>query len=59
MKLVRVVSFSESGNQPYYKNFAFTEVASFDGDGVGGGAPEIPTGENKITSNVSIAYEIR
>ena len=59
VKLVRVVSFSESGNQPYYKNFAFTEVASFDGDGVGGGAPEIPTGENKITSNVSIAYEIR
>jgi uncharacterized protein len=57
VKLVRVVSFSESGNQPYYKNYAFAEIAIQ--DAVGGGAPEIPTGENKITSNVSITYEIR
>lgn len=57
VKLVRVVSFSESGNQPYYKNFAFAEVASL--DSFGAGAPEIPVGENKITSNVSISYEIR
>mgnify|MGYP000079536493 CR=1 FL=1 len=57
VKLVRVVSFSESGDQPYYKSFAFAEVATL--DAVGGGAPEIPVGENKITSNVSITYEIR
>jgi uncharacterized protein len=57
VKLVRVVNFSESGGQPYYKNYAYAEVASL--DTVGGGAPEIPTGENKITSNVSITYEIR
>ena len=56
VKLVRVVSFSESG--PISPRFAFAEVATL--DAVGGGAvPEIPVGENKITSNVSITYEIR
>lgn len=57
VKLVRVVSFSESGNQPYYKNFAFEKIATM--DSAGGNIPEIPTGENKIISNVSITYEIR
>ena len=57
VKLVRVVSFSESGSQPRYKNYAFAEMAVM--DAVGGGAPDIPVGENKITSNVSITYEIR
>ena len=57
VKLVRVVSFSESGGQPYYPRFDFAEAAVL-GKG-GGGVPEIPTGENKITSNVSITYEIR
>jgi len=56
VKLVRVVNFSESG-QPFSPRFAFAEVATL--DAVGGGAPEIPVGENKITSNVSITYEIR
>jgi|TARA_B100001964_G_scaffold245769_1_gene335807 hypothetical protein len=56
VKLVRVVSFSESG-RPFSPRFAFKEIAAL--DSVGGGAPEIPVGENKITSNVSIVYEIR
>lgn len=61
VKLVRVVSFNESGNGypvPYYaRDMAF---------GMGGAessvalkAPEISTGENKVTSSVSISYEIR
>lgn len=57
VKLVRVVSFSEFGNSPRFKTFAVPEMATL--DAVGGGVPEIPVGENKITSNVSITYEIR
>lgn len=57
VKLARVVSFSESGGQPYYKNFELMEAVM---DGAGDSAtPEIPVGENKIVSNVSITYEIR
>jgi hypothetical protein len=59
VKLVRVVSYSDSGNypQPYYaKDVAY---------GMGGAestptvAPQISIGENKVTSNVSVTYEIR
>lgn len=57
VRLVRIVSYSENGSSPmYYAK----------GVGIGGGlatdavpAPRIPTGENKITSNVNIIYEIR
>ncbi|MBT3282855.1 SIMPL domain-containing protein [bacterium] len=57
VKLVRVVNFSEFGSSPRFKTFAVAEMASL--DNAGGGIPEIPVGENKITSNVSITYEIR
>ncbi len=58
VKLVRVVSFSEGGGQPVF--FRSFDVALESVSGVGGmEAPEIPVGENKITSNVSITYEIR
>ena len=56
VQLVRVVSFSESGNFPIYDSYAF---------GKGGGVamerivPEIPVGENKIVSNVTITYQIK
>ncbi len=57
VRLVRIVSFSESGSVPpiYYTK------AAMDGFGRGGGeiAPQIPTGENKIVSSVNITYEIR
>lgn len=56
VRLVRVVSFSESGGIPYPRYFdAFAESAL----GKGGAIPEIPAGENKITSLVYITYEIR
>jgi uncharacterized protein YggE len=55
--LVRVVSFSENGTTPgpiyYAKDMAV---------GMGGSAPaapEISVGQNKVTSNVSVTYEIR
>jgi len=61
VKLVRVVSFNESsGGYPsplYARDVAY---------GMGGAestvaqkAPDISTGENKVTSNVSVTYEIR
>lgn len=54
--LVRVTSFSESGNYPgpiYY-------AKSMEASGLGGGiTPDVPTGENRILSNVTLTYEIR
>lgn len=58
VRLVRVVSFNESGGYPapmYYDRAL----------GMGGAeaavksSPEISVGENKVTSNVSVVYEIR
>ncbi len=46
-------NFSESNNMPYYGSFAKMSADS------GAPAPEIPAGETKITSSVSITYEIR
>jgi hypothetical protein len=55
VKLVRILSYSD-GNYPVY--YAKSEMMA---TGMGGGAtaPEIPSGENKIVSNVSITYEIK
>lgn len=57
VRIVRIINFTESGNYPIYFG-----AKSMDGYGGLGGAvpvPEIPKGENKITSNVTITYEIR
>lgn len=59
VRLVRVISFNESGG-----NRAFFFDAAVESFGVGGAdkavpAPNVPTGENRIVSNVSITYEIR
>lgn len=56
--LVKVVSFSDGGYPIYYRAL---EAKVADG-GMGGGAPsvpEIPIGENTVTSNVTITYAIR
>lgn len=55
--LVRIVNFSENGNYPvpmYAKGMREDMVA-----GSASPAPALPAGENKITSNVTITYEIR
>jgi len=59
VKIVRTISFYENTDQPYYG----------DAVGMGGGmmeakvasavAPQLPTGENKIVSKVSVTYEIK
>jgi uncharacterized protein YggE len=56
--LVRVVGFSENGNGPIY----YAKSMAMDAGGTSAQAapaPEISTGQNKITSTVSVTYEIR
>ena len=57
VKLIKITSFSEGVNYPNYygmnKSMAL-EVSSADAV-----SAQVPMGENKITSNVSITYEIR
>jgi len=56
--IVRIVGFSESGNYPV--PYAFGRGMELAADAaVKAPTPELPVGENKITSNVQITYEIR
>lgn len=56
VRLVRVVSFSESGGPIFFR----TAAAEFGmgGDAKSVPAPLIPSGENKVTSQVTIVYAI-
>lgn len=55
--LVRIVSFSEGQNYPIYaRAMMATEKADVSGSAP---APELPQGQEKITSNVTVTYEIR
>lgn len=57
IKLGKIINFSESndGNRPVaYKAAAMDSTAMAESS-----APTLPKGENKITSNVTITYEIR
>jgi len=58
VKLGKVVNFSEDNNNnyPMYKNMSAASGVSADSVAA---APTLPKGENKITSNVTITYEIR
>lgn len=57
VSLVRIVSFSEDNGGYMYVGRAMALDSK--GGEAASPAPTIPTGENKITSNVSITYEIR
>ena len=55
--LVRVVSFSEGGNYPIYaRTMAAGAMEKYDSAAP---SPELPRGENQITSSVTVTYEIR
>ncbi len=56
VRIVRIVGFSEGGNYPvpYGRGGDVMTMAA-----EAKAAPEIPVGENKITSNVTVTYEIR
>ncbi len=58
VSIVRVAGFSEGGSNYAKPMYARMEMA-MDGVGGGGAAPELPVGENKIASKVTITYEIR
>lgn len=62
VSLVRIVGFSEEGGgYPVYAKREMT-LMSADVSGIGGvapSAPSLPTGENKIVSNVTVTYEIQ
>lgn len=56
VRLVKIVGYSEGGNNyPVYYDRAMMSSAPM----AKGAEAVLPTGENKITSNVSITYEIR
>ncbi|MES2088005.1 MAG: SIMPL domain-containing protein [Patescibacteria group bacterium] len=57
VSLVRIVSFSESGSYPMPMYYAKSQALGMGGADMA--TPELPGGTNKITSNVSITYEIR
>lgn len=56
VSLVRVVSFSEGQNYPIY---ARTMMVAEKGAAPAPSLPEVPQGEQKITSQVMVTYEIR
>ena len=57
VKLVKIVSYSEGGNYPIYADSVSYSMGASSMKSI---APAVlPTGENKITSNVSITYEIK
>lgn len=55
VRLVRVVRFSENGGGYPAPMYASKDAVMSQA----GSAPELPVGENKYTSNVTITYEIR
>lgn len=57
--IVRVVGFSENGSYPMPYAYGRGGVAMDAMETKAQSAPALPTGENKIISNVTITYEIR
>ena len=58
VRLKDVVSFDESGND-FYPMFRGAEMMAFDEAVSTASVPEIPAGENTISSDVTITYEIK
>lgn len=61
VKIIRVVGFYEDsgGYQPYAYGKGGIAMDAVSERSVAAPAPQLPTGENKIVSNVNITYEIR
>lgn len=57
VRLVRIVSYSEGGYYPMYAKTMAVEAYGRGGDAAV--TPDIPVGEDKIISNVTITYEIK
>lgn len=59
VSIVRIVSFSEGGYTPSYYDGKVMSTMARGGMMEAPVAPQIPVGETKLTSNVSITYEVR
>lgn len=60
VKIVRIVSYNESGYpQPIYYAKAMDVAYGMGGAALESRVPSLPSGENKVVSNVTITYEIR
>ena len=57
VRLVRIISYNEGGGYPVY--YAKAEAAFGRGGDAAATPPEIPVGEDKIVSNVSLTYEVK
>lgn len=57
VRLVEIVSFSEDGSMPYPMYYSKAGMA--DGATMESSAPDLPKGENKISSRVTITYKIK
>lgn len=57
VKLVRIVGFNEGGNYPLYDKYGLGGDAIYSANSRE--IPDVPAGENKVISNVSISYEIK
>ena len=55
--LVRIMSYSDGGYYPMYAKTMAAEAYGRGGDGAV--APEIPVGEDKLISNVTLTYEVK
>jgi len=59
VRLVRIANFSESGYYPTPYYYAKDAMNGMGGVEMQASAPALPTGENMISSDVTITYEIR
>jgi len=59
VSIVRVVGFNENTNGGPVPMYAKAAGMTMSADSVAAPAPQIPTGQNKITSDVNVTYEIR
>lgn len=58
VKLVRIINYNDNSSYyPMYAKTGMTEAYGRGGDGAP--SPEIPVGEDKIISNVTITYEVK
>jgi uncharacterized protein YggE len=59
VRLVRIVSYSDGGNYPAYREYGIGGGAKLMAADMAAPAPEIPVGQNQYSSNVTITYEIQ
>ncbi|MES2213675.1 MAG: SIMPL domain-containing protein [Patescibacteria group bacterium] len=58
VRLTKIINFYETGNQPIYYDKMMSQSAVMGAGMAPSVAPELPVGENKVTSNVTITYEV-